>query len=101
MIVDLRSWRPSTFGMLFMLLVGVILASVPGWRAVYFVWMVPSGIILAVLALSTLGAGLAHAVRCEWRVLRLDVIQLSILVLGMAALPALLHLSDWVERLES
>ena len=95
--MHIHTWRAGTFIALFLLAVGVILGSVPGWGTVEFVWQVVGCLVLVLLILARIVAALVHAVRCEWPRLRGDGVQMLVLAGAIAALTALSRLSDWVE----
>ena len=99
--MHLRTWRTGTFIALFVLTVGVILASVPGWRSVEFAWQAVGCLVLALLIIARLVMGLVHVGRNEWPRLRGDAVQVLVLLSAVVVLPSLSRLSDWVALVQA
>jgi hypothetical protein len=99
--MHIRHWRAGTFIALFVLAVGVVLASVPGWRSVEFAWQAVGCLVLALLILPRLAMAMLHVVRGDWPRLRGDALQALVLASSVALIPCLSRLSDWVELIQA
>jgi len=97
----MRNWRAGTFIAVFVLAVGVILGSVPGFRSVEFAWQAIGCLVLVLLIVSRLFMVLLHVTRGEWPRLRRDAVQALVLGSSLVLLPCLSRLSDWVQLIQA